>query len=153
MIDYNPQVIDQLERSDIPHLAGDVTDSELLDEINLDKVELIVLTLSDFIGNSLLVERLAKKRNSPVIICSASSPLEASHLYQLGASYVMLPHYIGNRQVIQFIHESGIDHQAFYRFRRHQLKILAALDQSVLKNKEKPVKGGHRPSFKTGHRV
>ena len=131
VIDYNPRIIDQLEQNNIPHLCGDVTDLEILDEVVFDQVELIVLTLSDFKANALLIEHLSHQGSkSVVIICSANDPAQASQLYQLGASYVMLPHYIGNQQVLDFINQIGLNRQAFNRFRKHQLKILEALIKS-----------------------
>ncbi len=47
VVDYDPSVIDTLERQDIPYIYGDATDSELLDEINIDSTKLIISTFSD----------------------------------------------------------------------------------------------------------
>ncbi len=129
VIDYNPQVIEHLERSNTPHLAGDATDLDLLGEIVLDKVELIVLTLSNFRDTSLLVEYLAQTCPDAIIICSTETPDEATQLYGQGASYVMLPHYLGNQEILKFISDQGISHSAFRRFRTQHLKILSSFKQ------------------------
>ena len=126
VIDYNPQVIEHLEQSSVPHLAGDATDLDLLGEIVLDKVELVVLTLSDFRDTELLIDYLSQVCPQAVIICSTDTPDEATQLYARGASYVMLPHYIGNQQILNFITDKGISHHAFRRFRNQHLKILSS---------------------------
>ena len=127
VVDHNPQVIELLEQSNIPHLAGDATDLDLLSEITLDKVEMIVLTLSDYKSTELLIDYLAENCPKAVIICSTDTPEEAGRLYDKGASYVMLPHYIGNQQVLKFITSKGISRQAFHRFRSQHLKFLSNL--------------------------
>ena len=127
VIDHNPQVVEQLEQSNIPHLAGDATDLDLLGEVTLDKVEMIVLTLSDYRSTELLIDYLSESCPKAVIICSTDTPEEAGRLYDKGASYVMLPHYIGNQQVLKFITSKGISRQAFHRFRSQHLKFLSNL--------------------------
>ncbi len=127
VIDHNPQVVEQLEQSNIPHLAGDATDLDLLGEVTLDKVEMIVLTLSDYRSTELLIDYLSENCPKAIIICSTDTPEEAARLYDKGASYVMLPHYIGNQQVLKFITSKGISRQAFHRFRSQHLKFLSNL--------------------------
>lgn len=126
VIDHNPQVVEHLEQADIPHLAGDATDLDLLGEVVLDKVELVVMSLSNFRDTELLIGHLAQTCPKAVIICSTDTPDEATRLYARGASYVMLPHYIGNQQILKFITDKGISHHAFRRFRSQHLKILSS---------------------------
>lgn len=47
VIDYDPEVIEDLHRANINYLYGDVTDPELLAEINMESARLIVNTISD----------------------------------------------------------------------------------------------------------
>ena len=129
VIDYSPTVVDQLDQKDIPSLCGDITEAELLAEIAVDKLSLVVLTLSDFKANLFVIDWLTKHRSKAVIICSADSPQQARELYDAGASYVMIPHYIGNRQVLHFIRQSGLNKTAFLRFKKRQLTNLARLEK------------------------
>lgn len=129
VIEHNPHVIESLEQQNIPHLAGDATDLDLLGEVILDKVEMVVLTLSDYKSSELLVDHLSQVCPQAVVICSTDTPEEAARLYDRGASYVMLPHYIGNQQVLRFITNKGISRQAFHRFRSQHLKFLSNLRQ------------------------
>src|SRR5438045_9253076 len=47
VVDYNPEVIEDLETHGINHIYGDVSDLELLREINIAKSRLIVSTITD----------------------------------------------------------------------------------------------------------
>ena len=128
VIDYNPQILDHLAQTHIPHIGGDASDLELFDEIIFDRIEMVVITLSDIKTNLAVVGRLATDNPNAVIICSADSPAVARKLYEAGASYVMLPHYIGNQKILSFITRSGIRRQAFDKFRHRELKNLSDWD-------------------------
>lgn len=54
----------------------------------------------------------------------ADDPLEAAKLYEAGASYVILPHYIGSEQVSAFISNSGLSKEAFKKQRKKHLDYL-----------------------------
>jgi Kef-type K+ transport system membrane component KefB len=91
VVDYDPDVIDTLERQNIPYAYGDVSDPELLEELNLGHAKSIVSTITDFNTNDFLAKWVDKINPSAVFICTADSAQEASDLYQSGADYVMLP--------------------------------------------------------------
>jgi Kef-type K+ transport system membrane component KefB/voltage-gated potassium channel Kch len=124
VIDYNPEIIDDLQRLGIDYLYGDVTDPELLAEINISSVKLIVNTVGDHEVNKSMVSYLRRKNSSTVIVCYSSNYSEASELYALGASYVMLPHFIGSERLNSFISSHGISRGAFNTYReKHMVKI------------------------------
>ncbi|HMS49871.1 MAG TPA: cation:proton antiporter [Candidatus Saccharibacteria bacterium] len=121
VVDYDPEAIDVLEHLKANYVYGDVSDIELLDEIGLEKVRLSVSTITDFTTSKFLVELLLQHNPNMVVICHAENVAEADHLYALGASYVMMPHYIGSRQIGAIIKKSGLKRSEFKRFReKHQ---------------------------------
>jgi voltage-gated potassium channel Kch len=124
VIDYDPEVIDVLERQRINHLYGDVTDLELLEEAGVPSAELVVSTTDDFEVSSFLLGYLEKNNPHAVSIFQANSPKEAAKLYRLGASYVMLPHFIGSEQISGFVMRSGLHKEQFKKFRERHLKDL-----------------------------
>lgn len=124
VIDYDPEAIDELERANINYLYGDVTDPELLAEINMDSVKLIVNTIGDHDVNISLVKYVRRRNDHAVIVCYSSNYGEAAELYKLGVSYVMLPHFIGSERLSGFIATHGIDRKSFDNYReKHMLKI------------------------------
>ncbi len=97
VIDYDPEIIDILDQRKIRHIYGDATDVELLEEANVDKAKLIVSTLTEPEANLFLLNYLKRKHSDAVVIAEADNPKQAGKLYDEGASYVILPHFIGAR--------------------------------------------------------
>lgn len=130
VIDFDPEVIEILEQEHINHIYGDATDLELLDEIGVHRSELIVSTIADAATNLLLAEHIAGRNKGALFICHATSYDEAEALYEKGAAYVILPHFIGSEQINSFIRRHGSNKRAFARYRQKHLitigKVAAA---------------------------
>ncbi len=124
VIDYDPEVIDVLEHQRINYVYGDVADIELLEEVGLDKVKLIVSTISDHETNVFLTQLVNEVNHQAVLILHAETVEEAAELYELGASYVVIPHYIGSEKIGAFIRKSGLKKSEFKKFRAKHLEYL-----------------------------
>jgi len=124
VIDYDPEVIEILERQHVNHLYGDVTDTELLEEINIHKSELIISTITYPETNLLLVRYIMRINPKAVFICHADTLDEAEKLYNSGASFVLMPHQIGEEHINQFIKRNGTSKGAFGKHRKQQLSQL-----------------------------
>ena len=124
VIDYNPDVIESLEHSHTPYLYGDMTDIELLEEAGINDVKLIVSVVTDFETNKFLLRTVEHSNPSCVVVCHADAVSEAAELYELGAGYVMLPHYIGSEKIGAFIKKSGFRKSEFRKFRDKHLAYL-----------------------------
>lgn len=125
VIDYDPEVIDHLEHSRIPYIYGDAMDAELLDEANIYKAKLIVSTINDHPANLFLISQLKKENPSAVVILHSDNPKEAKELYALGATYVMIPHYIGSEQIGSFIMKNGFKKSEFKKYREKHLEYIS----------------------------
>lgn len=124
VVDYDPEIIEELHRSNVPYLYGDATDPELLAEIHMEGAKLIVNTIGDHTVNVALTKYIRKKNKDAVIVCYSSSYNEAAELYQLGVSYVMLPHFIGSERLSMFISNHGISKQSFEKYReKHMMQL------------------------------
>lgn len=124
VVDYNPEVIEHLERQRLDVLYGDATDTELLDELNLPKVQMAVSTIGDHATNLWLVKRISSHNKTAVIICNSENYNDAAELYRHGATYVMIPHFIGSERVSSFIKRKGISKNHFDRYREKHLLSL-----------------------------
>lgn len=121
VIDFDPDIIETLDHQGINHIYGDVTDLELLDEIGVHKSELVISTLSDAAANELLVTHIMHHNKKALFICHATSYDEAELLYEKGAAYVIVPHFIGSEQINGFIRKHGSNKKAFESYRRQHL--------------------------------
>lgn len=130
VIDYNPEVIESLERQRLPFIYGDATDIELLREIGIRNAQLVVSTMTNFSSNEQLVKYTHRVNPKTIIVCHADNYEEAVALYRHGATYVMLPHYIGSERISAFIKKHGTNHKAFNEYRQ---KHLLNLGRTALK--------------------
>ncbi len=121
VIDYDPEAIEELDRKQIPYIYGDATDPELLEELNISKTKLVISHIGDFDSNRQIVEFVTQKNQNVVIICHANTAHEAAELYGLGASYVMLPHYIGSEKISAFIKRNGFKKTEYRKFKDKHL--------------------------------
>lgn len=121
VIDYDPAMIEALERQDVPYMYGDATDIDFLRDVGLKHAKLIVSTITHFSTNSDLVQYAHKANPEAVIVCYADDSNDAEELYRMGVSYVMLPHYIGSERINHFIRKNGTTKQAFEEYRQHTL--------------------------------
>ncbi len=124
VVDYDPNVIDFLEQRDIEYMYGDATDHDLLEELNLRHSKLIVSTITDLATNKSLASWLELNNPYAVFIATADNATEAAELYEKGAAYIMLPHYIGSEKIGAFIKKSDLKKTAFKEYREKHLQYL-----------------------------
>ncbi len=67
------------------------------------------------------------------MILYAESPEEATALYDRGATYVMMPHYIGSEKIGSFIKRNGFKRREFKKWRE---KHLHALEEHAAHDKQ-----------------
>ncbi len=131
VIDYDPAVIDSLEEAGIRHAYGDATDEELLEEINTRSARLVVSTMTDKATNLILLSHLRANKGTTSFICHANNLEEAEQLYEAGASYVTMPHYIGSERVGSFLKRHGIGKDSLRTYRE---KHLITIGRQALKS-------------------
>jgi len=137
VVDYDPEVIDHLNNKKVHFIYGDATDIELLDELNLEKAKLIVSTITHFPTNRLLIEYVEKLNPNAVVIARADSAADAAELYGLGASYVMVPHFVGTEKLGNFIARHGFNRADFNKHKeKHLLQLKNNYDLELAKNPE-----------------
>ena len=128
VVDFNPYLITKMENHGIPCLYGDAEDVEFLAELNLHQVKLCVSTIPDHKTSLLLLKHL-RKANPKVIIVMLSHDIHtARELYDLGANYVILPHYLSAKHTAHMIEKLGFDVHEFDVERQRHLNYMAERD-------------------------
>lgn len=131
VVDYDPGVIDILERHNVPYMYGDASDIELLEELGISRVKLVVSTMTEYEATRQMVSNVRRINPNTVIICHAENQTQALELYELGATYVMIPHHIGSEKVSAFINQKGLDREEFEHFRKRHIGHLHARREAV----------------------
>ena len=122
VIDYNPDVITHLIEKKIPSLYGDVSDMDVLHHVRLKKIKLCISTLSTFDDNLLLLKLLKKVNPHIRVVLTAQRIEDAMQLYEKGADYVIIPHYLSGQHVAFLIEDFNIN-QFVHHKRRHLTEL------------------------------
>lgn len=122
VVDYDPEVIEELNKKHIQHIYGDVADPELLNEINFENTDLIVNTINDHVVNTAIARHVRRHNKKTILICYANDHDEAAELYKQGVTYVLLPNFLGSDRLNVLLDEHGIDKKAFESSRKEHLR-------------------------------
>lgn len=124
VIDFNPDVIKLLKEQYAPYKYGDVGDAELLDELNLNKIEMGISTIPDVQTNLLLVSRIREVNANAVVIITCHQIDDAFKLYEAGADYVIMPHFLGGEHTSTLIEKFGTKVNNFIREKYRHIEEL-----------------------------
>lgn len=124
VVDYNPDVISKLREKGIKCIYGDADDSELLAELRIEKAKLFVITIPEADTNLLLLKSILLRTSKAIVICTAQRVEEAIELYERGAAYVIMPHFISGRHTSLMIHEYGFNIKRFFSEKKKHIEHL-----------------------------
>ncbi|MBI2664323.1 cation:proton antiporter [Candidatus Woesearchaeota archaeon] len=97
VVDYDPDVISRLQRQRIPAVYGDLGDAGFVEKLNIPEAQLVVSTLPYQHENELIIKEAAKGRAAAFV--TANKIETALKLYNAGASYVIMPQFLGGEHV------------------------------------------------------
>lgn len=109
VVDFNPEVIRDLISQKIPCLYGDVGDLEVLERLEFKKRKMVISTIFDVPTNKLLIQKAREENSKIIIFVTAHHVEEAISLYDAGADYVILPHFLGGDHVSFILEDMGTD--------------------------------------------
>ncbi|MFH1505836.1 MAG: cation:proton antiporter [archaeon] len=115
VVDYNPETIINLAKEGIDCRYGDVGDCELLNELNLSKAKMVYSTIPDFDTNILLISKIRESNDKAIIIVVSHQIDEALELYRKGATYVIMPHFLGGYHASTLIEKHGLKVDKFLK--------------------------------------
>lgn len=124
IVDYDPKVINQLKKSGIKCIYGDAEDLDFLAELNFSKVKMIISTIPELEINTLLMNT-AKEKNKDILSILVSHKIDDTMLlYSKGASYVVMPHFLGGMHTAKLIELNLFDINSFENLKRDHLNYL-----------------------------
>lgn len=121
VVDYDPEVVDDLRHDNIPFAYGDASDAEFLRELDMESAHMIISSASDFRTNLFLTTEARALNDKAIIIVHADQPEEAIQLYEYGATYVTMPRYISSERVGRMISRSGLRKSKFDKAKESHL--------------------------------
>jgi Kef-type K+ transport system membrane component KefB/Trk K+ transport system NAD-binding subunit len=124
VVDFNPNAIKKLEKSNIPYHFGDAEDINFLEEIRFTNAKIIISTIPDFKTNLKLVSYYRSHNKNGIVIVISSNIKDTKELYKHGASFVVMPHYLGASLASKMIEDYGIEAGAFEKEKKHHIEYL-----------------------------
>ena len=107
VVDFNPEIIKKLIAGKVPCLYGDVGDIEILERLNLKNSSMVISTVPEKNDNLLLIHEAKKSGKKVIVFVTANQIEEALDLYNAGADYVILPHFLGGEHVSLILERFG----------------------------------------------
>lgn len=124
VIDFDPQKIKNFEKKGIEVIYGDSGDSNFLDELPFKKVKMIVSTIPDLNVNLLLLEKIKLYNKNAISVMVSYNAEDAIKLYDNGASYVVIPHFLGGHYTATMIETHGTNLDRFLREKLNHIQYL-----------------------------
>ncbi|PIN69370.1 hypothetical protein COV93_05765 [Candidatus Woesearchaeota archaeon CG11_big_fil_rev_8_21_14_0_20_43_8] len=109
VIDFNPEIIKRLIMNRVPCIYGDVADPEILERLNLKNAKMIISTIPDDKTSRLLIQKTKRINKDAMIFVTSYQVDEALELYDAGADYVILPHFLGGDHFSLLLEDFSLD--------------------------------------------
>ena len=117
IIDYNPEVIRHLQSHRINCMFGDAENTDLLDELCLSKAKMVVSTIPVYEINSLILKKIREYSEETIVILVSNSIEDSLKLYDQGASYVIIPRFLGGEHASNLIEKNEFNSNKFTKDR------------------------------------
>jgi len=124
IIDYDPDKITKLAKEGYDCRYGDANDTEILNELDFSKTGMIVSTIPDTETNLLLTKKVRGMNKDAIIIIISHHTGEALKLYENGATYVIMPYFLGGHHASTLIQKHGLNISEFLKERTKHLNHL-----------------------------
>ncbi|MBU1448798.1 cation:proton antiporter [Patescibacteria group bacterium] len=125
VVDFDPVVIERLKSEGIRCRYGDAGDNEFLGDLALEKLKVVVSTVPDYDTNEFVLAKIRRVNAKAIIIALAHTSAQAKALYREGATYVIMPHYLGGNVAAMLVERLGHDPKKYAAHRARHLKHLA----------------------------
>lgn len=103
IVDFNPDIAHHFDKLGYKTICGDVGDPYIQELTNLRKARLIISTIPDLNDNLALFEFLKRHKKIQTIV-TAQDEADAHLLYNRGADYVLVQHFIGGLHLADVVH-------------------------------------------------
>ena len=99
VVDFNPDIIKKLMSKHVPCVYGDIADIEVVEKLRLSQVKMLISTIPEHNDNLFLIQQVKKHNHKTTLIMTSYSFEDALDLYEAGADYVIVPHYLGGQHM------------------------------------------------------
>lgn len=124
VIDLNPDIIKNLIRKKVPCIYGDIGDVEIIKRLRLEEAELVISTIPSHQDSLLLIKKVREINPEATIIVTSFEADEALELYNNGADYVVVPHFLGGEHISLILEDLTTDLNKLLQIKLTHIKDL-----------------------------
>lgn len=120
VVDQDPVVIRALEAGNVNAVFGAADDISFVETLPIENTKLVISTIPQLQVNLTLLNYIRQNNKNAVFLAVAYQEGDAAELYKAGATYVIIPPYLGRRYLVDIMSENGLNLRAYERERdRH----------------------------------
>jgi len=135
IIDYNPEVIKYLENNRVKCMYGDAEDVDMLGELKINKSKMVISTIPDYSLNSLILKHIREHNDTTIALMVCNSIEDSLKLYNEGATYVIIPRFLGGEHASALLEKHGFNMNKFIKEKVAHLEHLGDRKSIVHFNK------------------
>ena len=105
VVDYNPEVISRMIKEGYHCIYGEVGDEEIVERMNLPQITMLISTIPTLKDSLFLIRHVRNVNKHAKVIVTANDIDDAIKMYNEGADYVILPHFLGGEHVSHLIED------------------------------------------------
>ena len=124
VIDFNPETISLLAKMGIDNAYGDADNTELLGSLPLGKIKIAISTIPDIETNLLITKNIHKRNKDAIIIILSHQISDAFKLYEAGATYVLMPHFLGGEYASLMLEKYKTNKKQYDKERQRHIQHL-----------------------------
>jgi len=124
IVDFNPDIVRPLAGKGVPCVYGDVGNPDFLAHLDLANVRLVISTIPDQEATRYLIARVKAANPHAEVFVTSYRIDDALALYEAGADYVIIPHYLGGEHMALLLHEASGNLDRMISMRLHHIKEL-----------------------------
>ncbi len=124
VVDFNPAVVDKLKSRGENAVFADASDPDVLDISNMSEAKMIISTVKDFNDSLALLAEIKQAGITAPTVVDAETASQASELYEVGASYVIFPHFVSGLHLGQLLKKFEKDTGIIQKYRSKQNEVL-----------------------------
>jgi len=124
VVDLNPDIIKHLIKKKVPCIYGDIGDIEIIKRLRLEEAELVISTVPNHHDSMLLIKKVREINPEATIIVTSYDAEDALELYNKGADYVVVPHFLGGEHISLILEELTTDLNKLLNIKISHIKAL-----------------------------
>jgi Kef-type K+ transport system membrane component KefB len=124
VIDFDPEAIEKLQKNNIPHYFGDISDIEFLEGLPIASSKLVIMTIPSVNDQISLMEFVRDCKSKVLIIANAYQRNDAATLYENGAGFVIMPYLLGGQWISKILKRKSWSKKTLEELKEKQEKLL-----------------------------